>query len=599
MKLELSGFQLTDEQRKLIMDTHSESKIADDHQDDRKTVQQAPPPIIRVPVKHVNLGIRSHAMDMSTMVELTTFSSLGKIQPFLVTISATAALLVDIHCHLTDKEVCGYLGGHWDVNAHNLSILGAYPCRYAGKDNSAAAAVESEISKAMEWKRMTLVGWYHSHPRTHASPSLRDVDAQLDYQIKMKGPSDNGYIPCVGLICSPYHVDSNSYESNFNVFWSMPPPENRPHEYPRPMLLSYTLTHEQYVSQDALEEIKKSIEYYKFEGGIDFTSKFNANITYLERMKNSIMSKLPNRDKRTNASYWDLIKEMVAPGFDDGSESPFANIKFPFVNDPVMQATGVAPATNVFITPVNFKAENSNSAPKSEPINQQSEMTSEGTNNKDSSSSSKSESAPVFRAGEVTVSLKNAKNEYGSNLTDFSKIESLKNQSEYPISDLSQAMKFPDLAKLANLSPAELAKLTGLSLGDFTKAASSSNYARNIANLFNPLAKDVSDPSEVNERKTGDLPDITIPFKPPKSSSPAPKDLSHSLNSAPEDYSSSEKKRSVELMDTSSSFSGIDDLSLPSSKVDYNSTIDMTTKKHHSMDCSDTLDLSSDKQKAS
>lgn len=61
---------------------------------------------------------------MSTMVELTSFSTLGKIQPFLVTISTTAALLVDLHCHLTDKEVCGYLGGHWDINSHsNYCIL--------------------------------------------------------------------------------------------------------------------------------------------------------------------------------------------------------------------------------------------------------------------------------------------------------------------------------------------------------------------------------------------------------------------------------------------------------------------------------------------
>lgn len=53
------------------------------------------------------------------MVELTSFSTLGKIQPFLVTITTTAALLVDLHCHLTDKEVCGYLGGHWDINSHS------------------------------------------------------------------------------------------------------------------------------------------------------------------------------------------------------------------------------------------------------------------------------------------------------------------------------------------------------------------------------------------------------------------------------------------------------------------------------------------------
>lgn len=58
--------------------------------------------------------------DMSTMVELTSFSTLGKIQPFLVTITTTAALLVDLHCHLTDKEICGYLGGHWDINSHSI-----------------------------------------------------------------------------------------------------------------------------------------------------------------------------------------------------------------------------------------------------------------------------------------------------------------------------------------------------------------------------------------------------------------------------------------------------------------------------------------------
>lgn len=87
----------------------------------------------------------------------------------------------------------------------DLSITCAFPCRYSGKDKSAAAAVEAEIARTMEWKRVTLVGWYHSHPRSHASPSLRDVDSQLDYQIKMKGPSDNGYTPCVGLICCERH----------------------------------------------------------------------------------------------------------------------------------------------------------------------------------------------------------------------------------------------------------------------------------------------------------------------------------------------------------------------------------------------------------
>lgn len=87
-----------------------------------------------------------------------------------------------------------------------MTITDAFPCRYSGKDKTAAAVVENEIARVMEWKRVNLVGWYHSHPKTHASPSLRDVDSQLDYEIKMKGASDNNYTPCVGLICGEITV---------------------------------------------------------------------------------------------------------------------------------------------------------------------------------------------------------------------------------------------------------------------------------------------------------------------------------------------------------------------------------------------------------
>jgi len=44
---------------------------------------------------------------------------MGKIQPFLVSMSTNAVLVMDFHCHLTASEVVGYLAGHWDVNAHS------------------------------------------------------------------------------------------------------------------------------------------------------------------------------------------------------------------------------------------------------------------------------------------------------------------------------------------------------------------------------------------------------------------------------------------------------------------------------------------------
>ncbi|XP_015608876.1 uncharacterized protein LOC107274341 isoform X2 [Cephus cinctus] len=468
--------------------------------------------VVRVPVKHTNLGIRSHAMDMSTMVELTSFSTLGKIQPFLVTISTTAAVIVDLHCHLTDKEVCGYLGGHWDINAHNLAITTAFPCRIFGRDKITAASVEAEIARTMEWKRLTPVGWYHSHPRSHASPSLRDVDSQLDYQIKMKGPSDNGYTPCIGLICSPYNVDSSCYESNFNVFWSLPPPENRPHEYPRPMLLSYSLSQEHFLSQDALEEIKRCVEFYKNENGIDFSAIFTGNITYLDRLRTSLASKLPGRNQ-ANPSYWDTIREMVCPGSEDTSPEPFPAVKFPLVSDSMTQPTGTLNPNNLFLAPVTFKSESSTGVTIPKPFgvpstsrdNCKSEGTSDGATTvsmsvgsvqmKDTNLTLKhklpTDTIPTFQSGELTVSVKNSKCDYDFSVADFSKVTNLltndsmlkgRPPTEFPLADIAQVSKFSELSKLASLSTADLAKLSGFALNDFTK--SPSTYV--IANLFGP-----------------------------------------------------------------------------------------------------------------
>jgi hypothetical protein len=69
-----------------------------------------------------------------------------------------------------------------------------------------APLVEADIYRAIEQRHLTLVGWYHSHPFAAATPTLRDIDAQLDYQIRMKGNSDASYTPCVGVICCECHM---------------------------------------------------------------------------------------------------------------------------------------------------------------------------------------------------------------------------------------------------------------------------------------------------------------------------------------------------------------------------------------------------------
>ncbi|XP_078053075.1 uncharacterized protein LOC144478749 [Augochlora pura] len=618
-----------------------ETTTSEPMEDSPEKIQISPPvQVVRVPVKHANLGIRSHAMDMSTMVELTSFSTLGKIQPFLVTITTTAALLVDLHCHLTDKEVCGYLGGHWDINSHNLSITTAFPCRYSGKDKSAAAAVESEIARAMEWKRVTLVGWYHSHPRSHASPSLRDVDSQLDYQIKMKGPSDNGYTPCVGLICSPYNTDGSCYESNFNVFWSLPPPENRPHEYPRPMLLSYTLSQEHFLSQDTLEEIRRCIEYYRSEGGIDFTANFNNNTTYLERLRCSLASKLPGRN-RSNGSYWDVIREMICPGSEDGTSPEFLAVKFPLVpvSEPLVPSVppGVGLNPNnaaVFLTPVNFKPDSAIITPTSKPFVMQPSTSRDSikkdnilatdsasiTQIKDGNATaskqhiSPTEVMPSFQSGELTVSVKNTKCDYDYPTSDFAKLPNplgadngvnksrLAATPDFPLADITQQIsKFSDLSKLANFSTADLAKLSGFSIADFTRTSSPSpsTYIRNIANLFGPLGK-ISPARDIegNERKPTDfamVDSIQSPFK-------ATSGSSESCRNFPEDYSTDRKKMDLQndnsKLNRSNEYQGTEDLSISSVKSDFGGMLDMTTlhKKQQSSDMGDSLNLCKERQ---
>lgn len=276
--------------------------------EEKKVIPKSP----RVVMKHNILGCRAVNHDANTLVESTPFSSMGKIQPFLVSMSSNTLLVMDFHCHLTTSEVVGYLGGHWDVNAHNLAITQAFPCRCRLGDHEVAPLVEADVQRAMEARRLTLVGWYHSHPFAPAAPTLRDLDSQLDHQMKMKGSSDASYTPCVGVILAPYQPESLSLESSIASYWVMPPPESRPHEYGRPMLMNYTVVQDQFLSQDALNEMKRCADFYKGEPDfIQFNEKFRGNITYLDKLKATLSSKFPR--EHSNGMLWTFVKDLVTP----------------------------------------------------------------------------------------------------------------------------------------------------------------------------------------------------------------------------------------------------------------------------------------------
>lgn len=72
-------------------------------------------------------------------------------------------------------------------------------CKCFRSNTMTKFAFQRQIRQSMEKRGLWLIGWYHSHPKSSPNPSLRDIDSQVEYQFKMKGPG-NSFNPCLGLI---------------------------------------------------------------------------------------------------------------------------------------------------------------------------------------------------------------------------------------------------------------------------------------------------------------------------------------------------------------------------------------------------------------
>ena len=123
--------------------------------------------------------------------------------PFELRVSTQALVTMDFHSHLSHVEVIGFLAGSWDPEARVLVAEDAYPCRALDNAHNVAAAavagetdadqnretnVEMDPTSEMEVRAeileqgLMIVGWYHSHPVFEASPSVRDIENQRNYQ---------------------------------------------------------------------------------------------------------------------------------------------------------------------------------------------------------------------------------------------------------------------------------------------------------------------------------------------------------------------------------------------------------------------------------
>uniref|UniRef100_A0A8C0CFE5 MPN domain containing n=1 Tax=Balaenoptera musculus TaxID=9771 RepID=A0A8C0CFE5_BALMU len=198
---------------------------------------------IRVPVRYCMLGSRDSARNPHTLVEVTSFAAINKFQPFNVAISSNVLFLL--------------------------------------------------IYQSLLLRGLSLVGWYHSHPYSPALPSLQDIDAQMEYQLRLQG-SSNGFQPCLALLCSPYYSGNPGPESKISPFWVMPPPEQRPSDYGIPMDVEMAYVQDGFLTNDVLHEMMLLVEFYK--GAPDlvrFQEPWNQEHTYLDKLKISLASRTP------------------------------------------------------------------------------------------------------------------------------------------------------------------------------------------------------------------------------------------------------------------------------------------------------------------
>ncbi|MEO1460601.1 MAG: Mov34/MPN/PAD-1 family protein, partial [Pseudomonadota bacterium] len=72
---------------------------------------------------------------------------------------------------------------------------------------------------------MDVVGWYHSHPRFAAEPSVTDIENQRSYQ-GLFLDQQSGLAPFVGLIVGTYDTAAAGPRSIFRYFHVALPPEN-------------------------------------------------------------------------------------------------------------------------------------------------------------------------------------------------------------------------------------------------------------------------------------------------------------------------------------------------------------------------------------
>nr|SVE79978.1 EOG090X020Z [Daphnia magna] len=262
-------------------------------------------------IKHETLGNRTSIEDPTLLIETISFATIGKLQPFLISLNTAALIVMEVHCFLTRSEVVGYLAGQWDINTNTLTIKQAFPCLSRIGESKRGQTTEVKISQSMENSGLCLVGWYHSHPLSPPAPTVQDIDSQLEHQLRLKGTGEQGYRPCVGMILSPFlRTDPNQTNSTSHLacYWVCPPAESRPLELGRPMAMQYNVVYDTCAKEDLVSKLVKT-HFLVFGMTFRYLDEiWCEELTFFDKLKTSITSSLQSEKDFFNERVKSLIR---------------------------------------------------------------------------------------------------------------------------------------------------------------------------------------------------------------------------------------------------------------------------------------------------
>jgi len=144
----------------------------------------------------------------------------GTAAPFNLNISGSATIIMDMHSRMIVEAVTGLLGGYYDSENNCLHIELAVPCRSSAETIHCETDLTSESKAEKEIRenhKLSVVGWYHSHPGITDNPTIQDVEKLSNYQIYYEDEKTNKK-PFVGVIVSPFSPLGPFGPSIFNFY---------------------------------------------------------------------------------------------------------------------------------------------------------------------------------------------------------------------------------------------------------------------------------------------------------------------------------------------------------------------------------------------